>query len=183
MTPHADLVARLRSIARDYRNDTLNMGDESVPEITWGELDDIGAVAQEAADALASLPPPAAPRTCACGPSDVCRDDGCQCACHAAAPPADLVALVREWQEAVKDEACYLCGPEPESPARVFDINERKRAAKNGILAYPLPAAPSVPDTPQIHGAMEKGRDNAPTPRLPLSDRSKLRPNKASHTS
>ena len=57
MTPaQKQLIDRLDAIASANCNDVRNMGDEPVPEITWGELDKIGRAAQEAADALRDRP-------------------------------------------------------------------------------------------------------------------------------
>lgn len=78
--PSVDLMQLLRE-ARGYVQERVNLANGP---------GDVSAFLDRIDTALAA--PPAAPRTCACGPSDVCRDDGCQCACHAAAPSADAAA-------------------------------------------------------------------------------------------
>jgi hypothetical protein len=143
MTPYADLVARLRAIASANICDLLNMGDEShePPEITWGELDDIGRAAQEAADALAALPPPADPSDRNTAAEHYRR--GWQ-AGHAAADPPALVALVRRFKEA---DARFMSALA--SGAWLDDAHDDLVAVRDELLAYPLPAAPPVTDTPQ----------------------------------
>lgn len=54
MPTDTTIIDRLRKIAAANVCDLPNMGDEAhePPEITWGELDEIGRTAAEAADAL-----------------------------------------------------------------------------------------------------------------------------------
>ena len=63
---------------------------------------------------------------------------------HAAADPPALVALVREWQQDV--ENLGSAGPEE-------DITDQYQKqvweSEARLLAYPLPAAPPVTDTPR----------------------------------
>lgn len=63
-----------------------------------------------------------------------------------AAPPADLVALVREYQEA-SDEWHAL--PDECDDDLVERVGNRLGQLHEKLLAYPLPAAPPVTDTPQ----------------------------------
>jgi hypothetical protein len=66
-------------------------------------------------------------------------------------PPADLVALVAEWRQAVT--APLVPPPEmDDNAARTLyrrARSDRADAAHKALLAYPLPAAPPVTDTPQ----------------------------------
>ena len=52
--------------------------------------EDAWARLKAARDAVLAYPLPASPQAkrCGCGPSDVCRDEGCQCACHGVPPQA-----------------------------------------------------------------------------------------------
>jgi len=155
--PHADLVARLRAWARDER-----LGD--------------GALLLQAADALAAFPPPTPHadlvarlidvtdrlehemrrrwRRCA-EQSDrylaqlealgVVPDDSCRQTppkSRPADPPA-LVALVREAQR------LYNANITREADADELTATmEAYNRAIDAVLAYPLPAAPPVTDTP-----------------------------------
>ena len=155
MTPYADLVARLRDglnllRARVDNNEThlwtCNGDDDGSPC-------DCGAIRRrdlvdQLLDALAALPPlddPSDRNTAA----EHYRQ-GWQ-AGHAAADPPALVALVAEWRQAVT--APLVPPPEmDDNAARTLyrrARSDRADAAHKALLAYPLPAAPPVTDTPQ----------------------------------
>lgn len=98
-------------------------------------------------------------RSCDCGPAaePPNMDDAAEHyrqgwqAGHAAADPPALVALVAEWRQAVT--APLVPPPEmDDNAARTLyrrARSDRADAAHKALLAYPLPAAPPVTDTPQ----------------------------------
>lgn len=127
MTPHADLVARLRKFVTEYRK--IKRLDPDMVYALHSEHEERFAPLllsdlEAAAEALAALPPPAD-------------------------PPA-LVALVREIQTVVAEEA-----------AEGYQWSTRQGDLLERLLAYPLPAAPPVPEGETQHWSVSVDRNGA----------------------
>lgn len=105
----------------------------SDPHLTWEQA------RVKLAHALAAPPPMCEPH------AEAVEAAAAALAAPPAAPPADLVALVREYQQAYVDCLHHQLRRNPESEAAY----ERLKKADAAIVAYPLPAAPPVPETPQ----------------------------------
>ena len=125
MTPHADLVARLlRELVTLVRGESPALLNED----SGGDA----RLSLAIDDALAALPPPADPP----------HAFGCQCGCSfSASPPADPPSLVARLLQQLR-----AWGDGDEADNAVIAAFEAE--------AYPLPAAPPVPETPQGYVSM-----------------------------
>jgi len=84
------LVDRVQRAFRDAESAATKwreQGTESSEDAYYAAIDARLQAWQDFMDY--NLSAPASP-SCACGPSDVCRDEGCQCQCHAPASPAPM---------------------------------------------------------------------------------------------